>query len=358
MPSPFKKGALTRMKERRAARAEEREVMAAPTETRSLYRSFLEQDITPTEPVRGAAPVEPARERPSDETIDYLMGPQSEDDIILAQHPPVPPSERGERIFPDQDQYAQKIADEVRPPLTFSQAFRTARNAGKAKFIYDGKRFNTMERGESKLEWRAALLGSKPPTPVQKEAIAAPVETTFLPGLKPTNVKTSRTSTQFIAEEMPKFDSFMKINNIKIAEGKNVDTEKINPEMGPALDMVTPMFEAAGIIPEVTSGNRDNVEWSLHETGDALDLRLKLASPAAIKMLKASLGGPGIPVRIHNEKGLLWRKGDFEYIIHGTGANMHLHIERDTKKTKLNLANHLYGLGAGDKVKPAYRRNL
>ncbi len=195
MASPFRKGALAGMKKRRAARAQEREVMATPVENRSLYRSFLEQDISPAtpNPLAPPTPVEPTPTHPDDADIDFLMHPGSRDDFILSKRPPLPPSERGEEVFPDQEQLTQDVTAAAQPPLTFSQAFKTARSAGKAKFTYDGKFFNTMERGESKPEWQAALLGTKASTPIQKEAITAPTKTAFLSGLAPTSVKTYRT---------------------------------------------------------------------------------------------------------------------------------------------------------------------
>jgi hypothetical protein len=57
--------------------------------------------------------------------------------------------------------------------------------------------------------------------------------------------------------------------------------------------------------------------------------------------LKRSLPGKPKPVKIHGKKGQLWVKGDYEYIIHGSGDNIHLHIERDNKDTKSALAEHL-----------------
>jgi len=128
-----------------------------------------------------------------------------------------------------------------------------------------------------------------------------------------------------------------------------VQVRKDRPTLAPALDAVAPILRDAGITPEVSSGERSNLDWSLHEINEATDLRLKNASPEAIEQLKASLPGKPINVSIHGEQGQLWRKGEFEFIIHGTD-DIHLHIERDTKATKSALAKHLTTQGKSENI--------
>ncbi len=93
----------------------------------------------------------------------FNQTPEEEDSPILSRRPPLPPSERGEKISMDQDQYAQQVEDLVERPLTFSQSFKEARSSGKTKFTHDGKRFNTMKRGESDTKWERSLKSNKRP---------------------------------------------------------------------------------------------------------------------------------------------------------------------------------------------------
>jgi uncharacterized protein YcbK (DUF882 family) len=139
----------------------------------------------------------------------------------------------------------------------------------------------------------------------------------------------------------PVFTDFMERAGVQVAQGKDIDVKNLSAELGPAIEEIAPILREAGITPEITSGRRDRGDWSLHEIGEAVDFRLKNASSSAIKKLTDSLPGEGIKVKVHGQKGKLWRKGDFEYILHGSGNNVHLHIERDNRETKESLADHL-----------------
>ena len=395
MASPFKRGALLNMEDRRESRGNEHDAMDAPVETLSFFDARMAPAHTKqAKPALTPAILESTRERPSDAALDML----SQTSI------PAPPSDQGKMVFDDQAQLDEAIVEHeaAAAPPTFGELFKQARESGKAKFTYNGKRFITRQRHESDSDWEVALKDNKSPmltdfvagfererdvadltaslvadnqlldvkntrtapTFKQIETMLAPVETKLLPGPEDLDVKSTRTAPTFKMLEAMKapvttatkgmFSEAMHNHNVTLAKGKNVDVDKIDVKMAPALEVVSPIFEEAGIASEITSGDRDKGVWSLHENGNAIDMRLKHANPAAMEKLKAGLGGPGIPVKIHGKNGRLWRKGDFEYIIHGERSNIHLHIERDTPNSKAGLAAHLRSIGAGDKVKKGY----
>ena len=131
-----------------------------------------------------------------------------------------------------------------------------------------------------------------------------------------------------------------------------VDVDNVDPRMEPGLKEGVGFLRTAKIEAELTSGRRRDGEWSLHENGNAFDVRLKHATPPQIRKLReeltAATGRPGAPIMIKKKPGLSWTKGDFEYIIHGKGDNIHLHIERDTPETKDDLRSHLNKVGKPD----------
>jgi hypothetical protein len=102
----FNKGAMARMKERRANR-KQREVMNAPVETRFLEDT--EMAGPHTEPVKEAPLSKPPKIKPAVDPV-------------------------GEKVFPDE--------------TSFKEAFRQARDSGEKLFDWQGKQYNTLLKEE------------------------------------------------------------------------------------------------------------------------------------------------------------------------------------------------------------------
>ncbi len=218
----------------------------------------------------------------------------------------------GKKVFTNPEQLEQIFAEapDAGKAISFKKAFKLARTLGKDEFEYKGDRFNTRERDETLTEWAEALKTSK---------------------------------------EFP-FSAYMAEANIQSAPGKTVDIKGIDPAMGTAIEKLTPILKAAGIKGEITSGKRSQDNWSLHEVGEAFDIRLKTAGKEALKKLKATLPGNPVSISIRGKKGQMWRDGDFEYVVHGAGNRIHLHVERETAETKEKLANYLIERGSPEIV--------
>lgn len=327
---------------------------SAPVETprSSVYRQFMNLELADTQQEREKihASVQKSITRAIDtdalERLSnrYGVDEPDESNILLTtkkaeavkrdpfSKPPVvraaPELPEGKKVFTDQKRFEEIVASapEEGRLVSFKQAFKTARETGKKEFEYKGDRFNTREKGETEARWLSALNVNKVDMPKQT---SVPVE--------PDEVE-------------PEFTDFMKKLGVRIPEGKNVDAAGVSENLGPALNKVVPVMREAGITPELTSGRRNRGVWSLHEVGEAVDLRLNTASPEALKSLKDSLPGDPIRTSIHGEKGEMWSDGTYEYIIHGTGDNIHLHIERETKDSKQKLIDHLIEEGKSDKI--------
>jgi hypothetical protein len=246
---------------------------------------------------------------------------------------------KAEPVFKDPKQFEQIVAeaaDEAKP-LSFKQVFKAARAEGREEFEYKGDRFNTREAGESKGQWASFLEGRKLTSPAEQQR-----ETRTRLRAEPFEQRLLETDPE---PREAAFTDYMKRLGVKIPEGRNVGAEGISQELGPALDKVAPIFNDLGVTPEITSGLRSRGNWSLHEVGEAIDLRLRTASPGAIRKLEQALPGTPRSVNIHGEKGRMWGDGTYEYIIHGSGDNIHLHIERETEAAKEKLVGHMIASG-------------
>ena len=348
-----------------------------------LYRQFLNLEMADTQQERdeihGKA-LESTRRPIPDRILSRLAQRYGEDpdpgkitltepDALLARAPTriAPPMPEGERVFVDQAKFEQILdeAPEEGRPATFKQAFNQARREGKLEFEYKGDLFNTRKKGESEMEWREAVVGTAAPPLLEEVRMPreAPKEMKASPTEVPTKDDRKKTRALLRAaayrqsiipslkkEVEPAFRDFMKRTGVKIAGGKKVDTAQIATELGPALEKIAPAMRKAGIVPEITSGRRDLGAWSLHEVGEAIDLRLKNASPEALKALEEALPGSPTNTSIHGEKGRMWTDGTFEYIIHGTGNNIHLHVERETEQAKQRLVQHMIDKGRGERI--------
>ncbi len=72
-----------------------------------------------------------------------------------------PQIEQGTPVFADQASAEQMRSDAE--PLSFSQAFRAARDSGKTEFKHKGSMFNTRQRDESASDWQEVLKNQKGP---------------------------------------------------------------------------------------------------------------------------------------------------------------------------------------------------
>jgi hypothetical protein len=130
------------------------------------------------------------------------------------------------------------------------------------------------------------------------------------------------------------FSEALKRMGVSVKHGVNLK--------GTSEAMLPGIRRAAGIISDIgvplviTSAQRPG-RGSFHNVGNAVDMRLKSMDGKKLQQLRDALGPRGRPIKIKGEDGTLWRHGDFEYILHGEGDNVHLHIERDTFETKAQL---------------------
>lgn len=343
-----------------------------------LYRAFLNLEVADTQQEReriNPSLIESIKEKPDPIILERLakragidlfkkeepkniLLPSTPEQKLLSTTPTIIPTlpPKGEKIFTDPTKWEQIIdaAPEEAEPINFNRAFKKAREMGLKEFEYKGDLFNTRKSGETGEEWAQHLETKKATPPItgiltseEREAIRKTQKTAaYYKSLIPTQHKLSTT----LEPINPAFSDYMKETDIKTAKNKDIDANLINANLGPALKVISPILKEAGIIPEITSGKRNQGDWSLHEIGEAIDIRLKNASTKAINVLKNNLPGKPISVKIHGEKGQLWKKDGFEFIIHGKEDNKHLHIELDTEETKAALAEHLLKSGKKNKI--------
>jgi len=337
-----------------------------------LYREYLNLEMGDTQQEReriDPSLIRSIKEEPDPIVIERLakragLDLQKKEPIkeILSTIPTIttPEPVKSEKIFKDEAKW-EKIIDEApeeASPVNFKEAFKKARTAGMEKFEYKGNLFNTKRDDETKQEWARYLESRKIESALKthiikpliiegltKEDRSAIRRTQNIAAYKKSITPTQSLLPKEVQEPASNFSAFMKETGIKIADKKDINPNEISSNLGPALNIISPILNKAGIIPEITSGKRGKGDWSLHEIGEAIDMRLKNASPEAINKIKENLPGKPISVNIHGEKGQLWQKDGFEFIIHGEKDNIHLHIERDTQKTKEALAEHLLKIG-------------
>lgn len=216
----------------------------------------------------------------------------------------VPAFQPGKRVFTNQEELDKIIAEapESNKIISFNEAFRKARQAGMSSFEYKGDQFNTRQKDETNEEWLLTLKQNKTPQ---------------------------------------NFTDYMGRTGVTTAEGKKINLSQISIKLGPALERIAPIFKAANITPEITSGQRNWGKWSLHEIGEAIDMRLKTANPKALKQLEDALPGKPVDTFIEGETAQMWTDGDYQYFIYGKGKKLHLHIERDIPETKKKLIEYM-----------------
>lgn len=204
----------------------------------------------------------------------------------------------GQKVFTDQAQMDKIIADVSDGDYTtpFSKAFKKARSSGLNEFEYNGELFRTQKKNETDSEWLTSLS------------------------------KTGPTS--------PTFADLMQTGGITVAAGKQVNPSDIDKSMGGALAVIAPLFEAAGVTAEITSGKRERDIFSLHQKGKAFDIRLNTVGAEALQTLKDGLPGEPQSIKVRGKKATLWSDGTYQYIIHGRGRKIHLHVEEDSESKK------------------------
>lgn len=332
-----------------------------------LYREYrsLEAGIGDTiqerERLKGAD-LAAVIERPDPITVERLatsIGLGQGDLLTTAPKTKATIPSEGKKVFTDPDKWNEIIdqAPEEAAPVSFKKSFEIARAKGKDEFEYQGKRFNTRKKGESGSDWARYLKARKISTALVREIPVFGADERVA-SRRAHNIAAAKggiftkkmTSTEPIPSPTNDIKAAMQVSGLKVAKDKNVDVNQLSPKIAPALKSAGEMLTKAGITPEITSGKRSNGNWSLHEIGEAVDLRLKNASPEAIKKLEDELPGNPISTRIHNENGRMWKKDGVEYIIHGEGSNVHLHIEREAEDTKAALAEHLKSQGKGKNI--------
>lgn len=109
----------------------------------------------------------------------------------------------------------------------------------------------------------------------------------------------------------------------------NVDLSQIKPQILVGLQILLPIFQAAGVPLFVTSGcDGTHHAGSLHAYGYAFDLR------SATKYGKDS----AVDVSLL-EQGRDALNGQFDFIIEGEGTeNVHFHLEWDARRAGVNVA--------------------
>jgi hypothetical protein len=278
------------------------------------------------------------------EPVDPVLLSQLADKYSLSSGPlDISLDAPGKRVFTDQAELERIIFNAEDDVPTFKDYFKKARAAGKTEFKYQGELFNTRREGETEDRWLETVKRNAErktekidPRQAQRATMSAEAH------------KQSLLGAEARVEPEAGFSAAMTRNNVTVKG--DIDTSLIHESLGGALDRVAPLLQAAGIDAEITSGKRDQKYWSLHETGEAIDLRLKSLSAEGLKTLKESLPGKPSPIKIEGENGQLWNEGEYDYVIHGTGNNIHLHIEHETADAKRRLAEHLISIGKADKV--------
>jgi hypothetical protein len=265
-------------------------------------------------------------------------------------------------------------ADADTPPLTsFKSEFKAARSRGEKEFSYKGDRFNTRQDGETEAGWMEAIRTPFEPGFTRERAVEdipsrKPNEAavSYLMGdIDTDDIRLAPTAEQKSVMEAPVETEEMfgrAAERLEIGSKAGIDMEGVNPTMVPGVERAKEFLDAAQILPEFTSGKRTKGNWSLHESGDATDLRLKSAGPEGLASLKESMTakmGKGVKSWADGKPGTLWSDGEFEYIIHGEGDHIHLHIEHETRDAKKRLLNVMKeGGGHYDRMSKAARTRL
>jgi hypothetical protein len=286
------------------------EVRAAPARERLpvkdrdpvLYREFLNIEMGDTYQERESLPAsvrrstrrepDPVLLRKMAASVGLQLGDAPVEGSPLTQ-PPVPaakaPDVEGKRVFTDEARWEEIIAEapEEASPVSFKQAFKHARASGMKEFVYEGDRFTTREKGESGTQWASFLESQKMETAFvegfeRERAVAdLPPLIGAEKGLRLSERESSRRAHNVEAmkasagtEPAPQAEVAERKIIIPVAKGKGIDLAEISSGMDPALEDARSMLAGVGITPEITSGRRHNDNWSLHEIGEAVDLRL------------------------------------------------------------------------------------
>ena len=145
MASPFNRGALTRMKERRAYVPLMDTEMAGPHKTPIAATQVERQVLSP---------------RAEQSTVTKDDPEVVAKALAFSEAPirPTPHHTEGKQVFTDQKQVEELHAEADIPPLTsFKSEFKAARARGDKEFAYKGDRFNTREKGETAAGWLEAI---------------------------------------------------------------------------------------------------------------------------------------------------------------------------------------------------------
>jgi hypothetical protein len=142
---------------------------------------------------------------------------------------------------------------------------------------------------------------------------------------------------------------------------RGVNLADVNPEMVNGMKDARRLLDSVGISQVYTAGLRNWGVRSHHETGNAVDLRLRPshASPEKVQKLRDLLNAEasGSAILIRGKPATLWRRGEYEFMIHGKGNGIHLHIERDTPETQAQL-NTLMETRKTEKNRKEYEADL
>lgn len=266
-------------------------------------------------------------------------------------------SYKGDRFTTQKEgETAEQWLTIVKKSGNFKQAFDDARSAGEKVFEYQGKQFNTRRKNETEEHWKTVLetnIAKSIPAENPREHLRRRLNLSAQEqGVNPLVEAEIRDTDDQQAVVKHDFTSTMTKLGVSTAKEYKIDASKISDRMIPALEKLVPILKAAGIKPEITSGKRNKGYWSLHEIGEAFDLRLKNAEPKALKKLKGALPGNAYTTYHDGNKGIGWSEPGWDYILHGEGDNIHLHVERETDEAKQRLIRHMIKTGRAEKIPP------
>ena len=149
MANPYNRGALTRRKERLAARGPLMDTEMAPAHREPIGETQVERQA-----------LSPQAESSAVKKIDPAMVAD-----LLSSTPTVqsPRHAEGKQVFTDQNQVAELYAEaDARSLTSFKSEFKSARAKGEKEFSYKGDRFNTRKKGETADDWISALTPFEP----------------------------------------------------------------------------------------------------------------------------------------------------------------------------------------------------
>ncbi len=161
-------------------------------------------------------------------------------------------------------------------------------------------------------------------------------------GLESFAWKKKRFTTEYAKPERPSFAETRAESGFGIKKG--VDETGVSSEMTDALSAIAPVWDAWGMDASklVTSGKRSKGDWSLHETGDAIDIRFRPEE------FLPGLKGADLLNQVEAiEKDIQANLPEGFFIDlskHGTGWHLHLSQKTEASMQRLNLHGEASGI--------------